>query len=1005
VPELEPVDGIGVTRWGTLSADPETCATDRPGVFAGGDAVSGPSTVIEAIAAGHKAALGIENYLRGLRGEAPKPQSSYLPAVKLTQEEVSAKVDKGDIVLRQRVESKAVPVAQRLANPIAEYDLGLTEEQALAEAERCLSCGICSECLECVYACGPKAIDHDERERDREINVGAVIVAAGYDVYDARLSEEFGHGRYPNVITSLQFERVLSASGPSQGHVQRPSDGQEPRRIAFLQCIGSRDQKHDYCSAVCCMYATKEAILAKEHLPGVDCQVFVVDMRAFGKNFDAYFERAKREYGVNYVRCRPSSLKEVPSTRNLLLRYQTEEGELKEEEFDLVVLSVGMEPAQGARELARTLGIELDSNGFCAVSEFTPLESSVPGIYVCGPFAEPMDIPDSVTQGSGAAANALALLSPARGTLVKPKEYPPEMDVAGQEPRVGVFICHCGSNIAGVVDVEKAVEYARALPGVVYAERNLFTCSQDAQENIKVKIAELGLNRVVVASCTPRTHEPIFQETMREAGLNPYYFEMANIRDQCSWVHSKEPREATVKAMDLLRMAVARARLLQPLHREPMGLQHQALVIGGGPAGLTAALSLAGQGFAVSLVEREKELGGHLRRLPYSLQETGTREFLERLVRDVESHPLIRAFKDAEVLDTSGFVGNFQSTVLTGRSTSNGDRRKVEIGHGATIVATGAREYRGQEYLLGQAPQVITQQDLMDRIAQGPASLAQARDVVMIQCVGPGPGREWYCSRLCCTVAINNALKVKELNPQATVYVLYKDIRTYGFRERLYTQAREKGIIFVRYTDAAPPQVAESAGRLTVKVADPVLREELELPADLLVLATALVPSEGADSLAPLFKIPQIREGFFLEAHVKLRPVDFAAEGIFLCGSAHYPKFLSEAIAQGYAAAARAATILSKPQLMVGGVVAVVDEARCVGCLTCVRACPYKVPRINAEKRGVGGLLGAAEIAVAQCQGCGVCAAECPAKAIQLLHYRDEQVLAKTEALFAEVCA
>ncbi|MBM4465074.1 MAG: FAD-binding protein [Chloroflexi bacterium] len=1009
---LDPDHGLEITRWGTFKVDAQTLATNRPAVFAGGDAAAGPGALIEAIAAGRRGALSIDRYLRGVPLLTPR-ELTPLPVAELTDEEIAEMQARGEVDLRPRVKIPTAPVDERLRD-FREVELALTEEQARAEALRCLHCGLCSECYQCVLACQAGAIDHQQAPHKVELQIGAVVLAPGYQLYDAERSGELGYGRYPNVLTSMEFERLLSASGPTGGHLIRPSDHREPRRIAFLQCVGSRDQNHDYCSSVCCMYATKEAMLALEHVPGIVCHIFMMDMRAFSKGFDAYFERG-RELGIKYTRCRLSSLKEDPRTQDILFQYQTEDGQLDNERFDLVVLSVGLEPPASAKTLAEAVGIELDQRGFCHTKPFQPVETSRPGVYVCGAFAEPKDIPESVVEASGAAAAALSLIGTERGTLVEEKVYPPEIAVAiTDEPRIGVFICSCGSNIAGVVDVDAVVDYARTLPHVVFAENTIYTCSADSLKLIQERIAEHRLNRVIVSSCTPRTHEPIFRDTIREAGLNPYLFEMANIRDQCSWVHSSQPEAATRKAKDLTRMAVGRSRWLMPLYTAPQALSHEALVIGGGVAGMTAALNLAEQGFGVYLVEREKELGGRLRQIYYTA-DGDPQAYLRELVGKVQAHPRIEVLTGHQVAKSSGFVGNFKTTVQSANqqiSKSAGQQKSSErlIEHGVTIVATGGREWRGNAYLLGQDPRVITQSDLESRLAFDHTQYAirNTQSVVMIQCVGPWNDNgdvPFYCSRVCCGVAVKNALRLKELNPDGNVYVLYKDMRTYGFSEALYTEARQKGVIFLRYDDANKPDVQSVDGQLQVSVFEPILGTSLVLSPDLLVLSSAVVPAEGSQDLAELLKFSCTLEGFFLEAHVKLRPVDFPAEGLFLCGAAHYPKFIVEAIAQAQAAAARAATILSKEALEVGGVVAVVDEEKCTGCLTCVRVCPYDVPRINPTRVGTGAILGVAEIQAAACQGCGTCAGECPAKAIQLQHYRDEQVLAKEVALFGLLAA
>lgn len=879
-----------------------------------------------------------------------------------------------------------------------EFNQGLSERKAIylkypqAVPTACvIDMEHCKMCKVCAKKCQAGAINYDDQEREEKVKVGAVVLALGTALSNAALKEELGFGRYPNVIDALQFERILSPSGPYMGHIKRPSDGNEPKRIAFLQCVGSRDQENPFCSSVCCMYATKQAILVRDHLPDSDCRVFLMDMRAFSKGFDAYFNRAKLQYGIEYIHCRFSNIKEIPGSKNLLVKFQSDSGEIRKEEFDMIVLSIGTRTSDKNRELSERLGIKLNEYNFCQTEELNVLETSRPGVYVCGPFSEPKDIPETVIQASGASAKAMALLAAARHTLVKEKIYPPEKSVEAETPRIGVFVCHCGTNIAGVVNIDQVVEYTKGLPDVVHVENLLYTCSSDSQELIKERIEENKLNRIVVAACSPRTHEPLFQETMKETGLNPYLFEMANIRDQDSWVHAKEPEVATRKAKDLIRMSVARARVLDPLHKISLGLSQNALIVGGGLAGLTAAQSLAEQGFGVYLIEREKELGGNLSKVFSTLQGNDPKEYLRQLIEKVKTNSNITLLLSASLLKTSGFIGNYRSLIQV-----DGEEREIE--HGVTIIATGGKEYRGEEYLLGKDVRVLTQQDLEEKLTAEPDQLREAKTVVMIQCVGPFEpyqDKPFYCSRICCTVAIKNALRIKELNPQAQVVILHKDVRTYGFREKYYTEAREKGVLFVRFTDERLPKVDSLAGDgLRVEVEDLVLKKALIFQPDWLVLSAAILPDASSNDLASILKTPLTEDGFFQEAHVKLRPVDFSAEGLFLCGMAHYPKLFEETISQALAAAGRAATVLSKKELQVGGAVANVVSEKCAACLTCIRVCPYTAPFINQE--------GVVEIEVAKCQGCGSCAAECPVKAIQLLHYRDDQLISKEEALLEE---
>jgi heterodisulfide reductase subunit A-like polyferredoxin len=979
------------SRFDDLAVDRETLSSGIPGLFVVAGRKTGASYIIDAVALGHRVATSIRRYLDGQplhHSGRPAP-----PAIKFTRQELSRRVREGEIQLQSRIEPVLLPMEERVTS-FREVVLGLNEQQARVEAGRCLQCGVCSECLACVYACGVEAIDHNMTAQEERVEVGAIILAPGYQIYNAALSEEYGFGRYPNVVTALQFERLLSASGPTLGHVQRPSDGKTPRRIAFLQCVGSRDQSHDYCSAVCCMYATKEAVIAKEHDPALDIHVFMMDMRAFSKGYLGYFERARDKYGIHYNRARLSALHEEPQSGNLVLHFQDEEGRQVTERFDLVVLSVGMEISASVRDLGRRLGVELDEHGFCHTVRFNPVETSRPGIYAVGPFREPKDIPESVVEASGAAATAAGRLQSERFSLTADIEFPLERDVTDEPVRVGVFVCHCGSNIAGFLDVPEVTRYASTLGSVAHAESSLYTCSQDSIQHITQVVRERRLNRVVVASCTPLTHGPLFQDSIRAAGLNPYLFEMANIRNQCSWVHSHDWDAATAKAKDLVRMAVARAGLLESQNMIDMPVQKAALVVGGGGAGMTAALSLADQGFPVHLVEKESELGGNLRHVftiePMVPPERAPRQILNRLVAQVQDREAITVHTESRVIDSGGFVGNFASRVR------HRDGSEHEILHGVVILATGAQEYRGEEYNFGRDPRIVSQQQFEELLEEARNDTSRLPDrVVMIQCVGPA---ERFCSRICCTVALKNALTLSKLNPRAQITVLYRDIRTYGFRERLYTMARECGVVFVRYDEDDRPEIVDKEP-LTVRIWDSILRRPVHLDAELLVLSMPVVPRTDVHELAKLFKVPIDNDGFFLEAHVKLRPVDFGTDGVFMAGMAHYPKLLDESIIQAHAAAARAARILSRDTLSAGGRVAVVDESSCTGCLTCARICPFGVPLVKSNVLGVGNIMGAAYIEPTICQGCGTCVGECPARAIQLMHYTDSQMRATVNAL------
>ncbi|MEO0079484.1 MAG: FAD-dependent oxidoreductase [candidate division WOR-3 bacterium] len=864
-------------------------------------------------------------------------------------------------------------------------------------------------CGACQKACKAGAIDYTQKDSDVELTVGAVIVASGVSVARQNgpgIRPEFGYGRFSNVVTNIEFERILSASGPFSGHIQRPSDKQPPRRIAWIQCVGSRDEGLNlgYCSAMCCMAAVKEAVIAREHAPEIEPTIFYMDMRAYGKDFDRYVARAEQEYGVRFIRGRVAEVREIPQTRNLIVRFAPLDGSGSQlsAEFDMVVLSCGFVPACELATLAERLGIRLNRYSFVETSSWVPVATSRPGIAVVGPFAAPMAIPETVTLASASAALVQRWLA---SGVERPAECGmrsaecAERDVRGEPPRVGVFVCHCGVNIGAVVNVPSVVEFARTLPFVVYAEENLYSCSSDAQQRIREKILEHRLNRVVVASCSPRTHEPLFQATLVEAGLNPHLFTMANIRDQCSWVHMKEPEKATVKAKELVKMAVARAVRQKPLARLRLPVTRAGLVIGGGIAGMSAALALGDAGFDVFLVEKEQQLGGNARTIWRTLEGEDVQERLRELEERVRSHPRIRLFLGATIRSIEGFVGNYRTTVGLSDASDRSDRSDVLLEHGVVIVATGGRYRQPTEYHYGQSPAIVTQQEL-ERLLRERSSLAALRSVVMIQCVGSREEGRNYCSRICCAEAIKNALALKELNPELGVFVLYRDIRTYGFREEFYRAARERGVVFIPFEPVAKPAVTVEDGRLEVKVRDPVLAEELTLLPDLLVLSAGVEAPEGARELAQMLKIPLHQDGFFLEAHMKLRPVDCATDGVFLAGMCHYPKFIDEAIAQAQAAAGRAATVLSRDHVEAEATVAHVNPERCSACHMCESLCAYRAIEVKVVDERTGRQ--AAVVNEALCKGCGACAANCRSLAIDVWGFAAENVQREIDALMSD---
>ena len=878
----------------------------------------------------------------------------------------------------------------------------------------------CTRCGECLEVCQPKAIDFEQEDQLRRLEVGAVLLGPGFAPFDARAKGEFGYGLYPNVLTSFQFERMLSLTGPSGGLPQRPSDGTPPRRIAFIQCVGSRDAAcgQSYCSSVCCMYATKQAMLAREREPKSRVAVFYMDLRTFGKEFDRYVERAQDEYSVEYRRSMVSAVKQVPDSQNLRLSYVAEDGQPREEEFDLVILSLGFVPPAGAETLAQ-LGFDLNEYGFCRTDEFAPSQTTRPGVFVAGAFREPKDIPETVAEAAGAAAAVAQLLAGARGRPAPPaREAPPERDVSEEEPRVGVFACRC-DGIEEVVDLARVLDRARGLKDVAHVQELSNACDGEGMEEIKRQIAEKGLNRIVVAGCTHRLYETVLQEALREAGLNPALLGRADLREGCAWVHWDQPEVATAKAQDLVEMAVAKARLLKPVTKSTCDVKAGALVIGGGLAGMTAALSLAGQGFPVHLAEKEAELGGNLHHVHHTLYGADAQALLRSLVHQVEENELIRVYLGAEVRGVSGSVGNFtvrvrgqQGNEATRQPGNEGMRQRgneatreqvgggnsltyplgnsLTLNVGVIIVATGGQEAVPTEYLYGEDPRVMTQREFEAILVDSELVDSLPSSVVMIQCVGSREPERPYCSRICCSQAMKNTLRLKEMNPQAQVFVLYRDIRTYGFKEEAYRRAREEGVAFIRYDPDDKPQVVGGDEGLRVLVNDPVLGERLALDADLLVLSTGIVPYENG-ALAEILEVPLDTDGFFQEANSKVRPMDFERAGIFLCGLAQAPRFIDETIVQADGAALRAAILLSKERLESRTMIAMVNERLCSACELCVEACPYDARSMDPER-------GVAVVDPILCQGCGVCVMVCPNGASQQNTFEMRQVMAMLDA-------
>ncbi|MHA1784416.1 MAG: FAD-dependent oxidoreductase [Candidatus Helarchaeota archaeon] len=911
--------------------------------------------------------------------------------------------------------------AQKLFEIPDEFNMGLQNRAAiyipfpqavppvyLIDPEHCLKITK-DKCGACEKRCTAGAIDYNMKPQYRTIKVGGIVVATGFDQFDPSKIPRYCY-QAPNVVTGLEFERIMCASGPYQGNILRPSDKKHPHRIAMVSCVGSRSVKEGqgvpYCSSVCCMYIAKECMITKEHAPDVEMVVFKSDVRSYGKQFNEFIQRAQKEYGVEYIDGRISFIEEDPETQNLLLYYEDmKAGESKIYEADLVVLATALIPSKGIEKLAEILGIEIDHRGFFTeVSELSPCETNREGIFICGYGQSPKDIPESVADASSAAGKVAELLAPVRGTLAKEMTFEkPEKEVKPEdEPRIGVMVCHCGINIGATVNVPEVVEYVSKLPNVVVSEGNLYSCSSDSQERIKEMIEEYDLNRFIVASCTPRTHEPLFALTCREGGLNPYLFELVNIRDQCSWVHMHEPELATKKAKDLIRMTIAKSRLLSPQQQGKISVIKKVLVIGGGVAGMTAAIHSAKEGFQTYLVERQPELGGVVKNLykvfPHNKDAS---EILNELKAQIESNKLITVFTNASLKDVGGYVGNYKIDILQGE-----EMHQIEVG--SVVVATGGNEYKPDGlYGYGKIPNVITQLELEEKMKND--TLGDVKEVAMILCANSRQeeGEFTYCSKVCCFESIKNAYLLKEKNPNMNITIIYRDIQMAGkTSEEFYREVRNN-VLFTRYSLESIPEVSEKNGKILVEFPNALTGSDTHVEVDLLVLATPMVPQTDSEEISQFLKIPVMRgiPPFFLEAHVKLRPLDFATDGVFLCGVAQWPKSIEESVSQATGAAARACALLAKGTITTHGITMVIDEDICIGCGRCAEVCPYSaIERVIVEKKfeNVKLVEEKSRIIQAMCKGCGTCSVECPVDAITARHFKTNQLNAMIQSYLDE---
>jgi heterodisulfide reductase subunit A len=852
-------------------------------------------------------------------------------------------------------------------------------------------------CGKCIDVCQKDCIDLDMADELIQLDIGSVICATGIDYYDPREASEYGYTRFENVVNSIELERLLSPGGPTAGSLVRFTDQKPPDRVSFIQCVGSRCINRDipYCSRICCMNAMKSALLIREMYPDIEIDIFYIDIRAFGKGFEQFYHRAKKEGRVNFIKGKPSHIEEDPVTKDLILHVENvTTGESEKIRTQLAILSEAVVPSVDSHSLAKVLGIETDKRGFFSAKDACgdPIASDKEGIFLCGCSSGPKDITDSIAEASGAAIRASQFLTEHK--LPKLEEEIPAYNYYG-DPRVGVFICHCGSNIAGVLDVGNLQEYAKTLPDVVFSEELLFACSESTQRAIQQSVIDNKINRVVIAACTPRTHEPVFRETLRKIGLNPYLMEMANIRDQCSWVHQYEAEKATNKGQDLIRMAVARVRELEPLEPKEMPIGHDIVIIGGGIAGMETAIQLSRRGYKVSIVEKQEYLGGWTRHLNslYPSGESGL-DLVQRKLQEIYEKE-VKIYTGAAVSEIRGYVGNFSVTLHI----NNGKTKEEKLDAGAIVLTPGFEAYepRKNEYGYLRYPNVITNMDL-EELLQSKNEIhfegEAVSSVVFMQCVG-SRGDEGLpeCSRYCCQASIKQAIALRKMGIHVTVF--NRDIRVYHHEaEGMYREARQLGVNFVRYEKDNPPQIIGNRIVYNLQFKDQVLKQNIEFPADLLVLAVGMRPAKKSiEEIQKSLKVPIGIDGFLMEKHPKFGPIETNIQGVFIAGCAQGPKDISDSISQANAVAAKIDALLSRTTIMMEPIASCIDELLCRGCATCVDVCEYGALSV-VDKAGVS----VAQVNEALCEGCGTCATYCPTNAIDIRHFRDKQIESMLEA-------
>jgi heterodisulfide reductase subunit A len=828
-----------------------------------------------------------------------------------------------------------------------------------------------------------------QRIGESRIEVGAVIFTTGFESYDPVTGNNtYGYGHLPNVVTGIEFERMISGTGVNRGRLVRPGDGKEIRKAAWLQCVGSRNRQEnaDFCSSVCCMFAIKEALLAKEKSGDrLDASIFYMDMRTFGKDFQRYRDRAEKEQGVRFRRSRIHSVEQAGNSGDLRIIHVDPKGNRHEEDFDMVVLSTGQRPPAGSKEIAEMTGVELNPWGFCRVEAFSMNRTGMEGIFVGGSFSGLRDISESVIQASSASLGASRMIHSRGGSLAE--EPAPEKafrDVSRERPSVLVALCTCGGALGAVVDPDALADRIRAQGSVSRVRFIERICTREGWEELKETIRATNPNRVLIPACMPYVYTQKLLELGEAVGLNPALMDVVDIRTPAFPGRDRDREQVGRDIQAAVVMGISRLKGMDPLPAPTTGIIQKALVVGGGIAGMTAAQAVADHGYEVALVEQAEELGGNLHALHRTLEGPSPRELLETTVSKVERHPDIKVYKNSRVVHSRGHVGRFYTAI----EKEDGVGETIE--HGVTILAVGGSEAGTESYAYGKSEAILTQHELEKKIADGTVDPSRIAAVAMIQCVDSREEPRNYCSRICCASALKNALYLKEQNPEIDVYVFYRDMMAYGFMEGYYTEARRAGVVFVQYEVDRKPEVVVENDRPIVSAIDPILGREIRVEPELLVLGTGIVPND-TKGLAEVFGIEVNRDGFFQEAESKWRPVDFIREGVFMCGIAHSPRSITESIATAEAAAQRALRILNANRLASGSIVAEVRHSLCSLCEQCITMCPYGARWKDEEEEKI-------VVDELMCQGCGSCATVCPNSASVLRGYRDQQVFEVIDA-------